>query len=155
MFVTLACTTCILLIVILIATSSSKPSAAGSQRKLHACSAKGAGRPISRSESAESLRPRIRQGLDSKAVVKAALTDSRPQVDKTTKSKPLTDRKLQSIIFQATQGLNEGAEKTPGSARATPGITAPADLNPGANRLSRYGRASAKDSIAKRWSRPR
>jgi len=127
MFVTLACTTCILLIVILIATSSSKPSAAGSQRKLHAGSAKGAGRPISRSESAETLRPRIRQGLDSKAVVKAALTDSRPQVDKAAKSKPLTDRKLQSIIFQATQGLNEAAEKTPGSARATPGIPAPAE----------------------------
>src|SRR5712671_6661606 len=127
MFVTLACTTCILLIVILIATSSSKPSAAGSQRKLHAGSAKGAGRPISRSESPETLRPRIRQGLDSKAVVKAALTDSRPQVDKAAKSKPLTDRKLQSIIFQATQGLNEAAEKTPGSARATPGIPAPAE----------------------------
>lgn len=128
MFVTLACTTCILLIVILIATSSSKPSAAGSQLKLHAGSAKGANRRISKSESAETLRPRIRQGLDTKAAVKAALTDSRPQVDQAAKSKPLTDRKLQSIIFQATQALNEAAEKSGGSARATLEIPAPVEV---------------------------
>src|SRR5258706_13979404 len=125
MFVTLACATCILLIVILIATSSSKPSAAGSQLKPHAGSAKGASPRISKSESAETLRSRTREGLDTKAAVKAALTDSRPQVEKAAKSKPPTDRKLQSIIFQATQALNEAAEKSGGSPAGTLGIPCP------------------------------
>ena len=128
MFVTLACTTCILLIGILIATSSSKPSALGSQYKLHAGSDKAASRMTSRSESAGTLRSSIRQRLDTKAVVKPALTDPRSQVDKAAKSKPLTDRKLQSIIFQATQALNDAAEKTASGASAALEIPVPVEV---------------------------
>jgi general secretion pathway protein A len=114
--------------VILIATSSSETSAAGSQLKLHAGSAKGASWPISKSESAETLRPCICQGLDTKAVVKATLTDAHLQSAKTANSKPMTDRKLQSIISQATQALNEAAEKSGGSARANVEIAAPVEV---------------------------
>jgi type II secretory pathway predicted ATPase ExeA len=128
MFVILACITCILLIVILIATSSSKSSARGSQLRLDASSAVGARRPISKSESAGTLRPRNRQGLDTKAVVKATLTDSHPQATKASDARPLTDKTVHSTIFPATCVLTEAAKKIAVSATANLEIAAPPEI---------------------------
>jgi type II secretory pathway predicted ATPase ExeA len=124
MFATLACVTGILLIVILIATSRSKDSARASQLKLHAGSAKTAGRPTARVESAGALRPRVRQEFESKAVVKATLTDSRLQAAKAANLKSPIDRKVQSMTFPAAHLLNERAEKIASSATANPEIAA-------------------------------
>jgi general secretion pathway protein A len=126
MFVILACVTCIFLIVTLIATSTSKRSASGSHYKLHSSFAKGATQPITGSESSGTLRPRVRQGLDSKAVVKATLTDSRLQAAKASNLKSLTDRKVQPMMLPPV--LNGSAEKIAGSSTADPEIAAPVEV---------------------------
>src|SRR3984893_1505978 len=132
MFVILACATCILLIVILMATSSRKPA----QLRLDAGSAIGARRPILKSESAGTLRPCIRQGLETKAVAKTTSTDSRLQAAKAANSKSLTDRNIQSMIFPATHLLTEAAEKTGDTATANLEIAAHVEIAAAPNSAS-------------------
>jgi general secretion pathway protein A len=75
MFVIVGCATGVLLVVILIVTSTGKKSPLGSPHNLYS---RDASRTASKSNSAETLRPTIRQGLDTKAVPKASVTSSRP-----------------------------------------------------------------------------
>lgn len=127
-FVILGGVTCILLIVILIVTSRSKRSAHSTQHKLLASPAKNSSRPVSKGQSTATARPRIRQGLESKAVLKATLTNSVLPAAKGANLNPLTDRKVQPMTSPATQVLTEAAEKIGGSATANLEITAPVEI---------------------------
>jgi general secretion pathway protein A len=99
MFVIVSCATCILLIVILIATSRGKESALRSAHNLHS---RGVRRRASKSNSAQKTRPTIRQGLDTKAVLKAASAGARSEAAQPAIPKSLTNRKVEPVIFLPT-----------------------------------------------------
>ncbi len=113
LFVILGCATSFLLVVILIATSTGKKSVLGSPHNLYS---KGASRTMSKSNSAEKLRPIIRQGLDTKAVPKASVTSSRSEAAMPANSTSLTYRKVQPVIFLPTLvSTKEPAESAAGA----------------------------------------
>jgi hypothetical protein len=91
MFMILASVTCILLIVILVAISEGKRSALDSPNTTHASLGGNGSRPISKGASAGMAQPRIRQGLDTKAVAKATLAGTRSELAKLVNSEPLAD----------------------------------------------------------------
>jgi type II secretory pathway predicted ATPase ExeA len=99
MFVILGCATSILLVVILMVTSTGKKSALGSPHNLYF---KGTSRHMTKSNSADKMRPVLRQGLDTKAVPKAASTGTRSEAAKPANSKSLTYRKEEPVIFLPT-----------------------------------------------------
>jgi type II secretory pathway predicted ATPase ExeA len=130
MFVILGCATSILLVVILIATSTGKKSVLGSPHNLYS---KGASRPTSKSNSAEKLRPTIRQGLDTKAVPKASVTSSRSEAAKPAESAAGAVEISEPVLpveLTAAAPLPAMIEETVSSPltddSATPGYTAPA-----------------------------
>jgi general secretion pathway protein A len=99
MFVIVGCATSVLLIVILIATSRDKGSALGSPHNLHS---RGASRRISKSTPAEKMRPVIRQGLDTRAVPKAASTGTRSEAAQPVISRSVTYRKVEPVVSVPT-----------------------------------------------------
>jgi hypothetical protein len=128
MFTILASVTCILLIVILIATSGGKWSALGSPNTTHAGRSGNASRPISKGASAGMVRPRIRQGLDTKAVAKATLVGTRAELAKLVNSEPLADRNAKPVISAHALVPREAAAETAARALATSYPAAPIEL---------------------------
>ena len=128
MFMILASVTCILLIAILIATSDGKRSALDSPNTTHASLRGNGSRPISKGASAAMARPRIRQGLDTKAVAKATLAGTRSELAKLVNSEPLADRNVKPVISAPTLVSRESPAQTAARAVATPYPAAPAEL---------------------------
>ena len=120
MFVIVASATCILLVVILIAISRGKRPVPASQRTLYASPGRGAGGSITRSISAQNMRPPIRQGLNTKAAAKATFTSTRYEAAKPANSKSLTDRKVKPVIFPPMLVSTEAPAESASFAVAAP-----------------------------------